>query len=253
MPVKRASMPAHRAGVAVEIPLHEPGHGEGQGRGAVQDRAGQTGRARHGEVGMDGIPDARALGVDVGEVVRHVDALGPARRRRATARWPCVERGPARSTRRRRRPRGPPGSPRGRASHSRSRSPGSRAASRVTSRTTTSVPARRAETAVTRAVDVSSSPARGRRCRREPVAGVDAERRRRLADGAGTDLQQQGPLVTDGEERMRQRSAGGGGVEARGSMAPRRRRVGHEPPRVDRRRGAVQPRSPRCSRCDRRR
>src|SRR5574341_1493647 len=65
------------------------------------------------------------------------------------------------------------------------------------------------------------------------VGRVDAEGEQLLLDGLGAERQDRRPLVTDGEHRMRRGSRRREGVVVAGVGLAERRRVGHEPARVD--------------------
>ena len=90
MPVKRRGSARTRPGSPPSVARDRARDGEGQRGGAVQDDAGSPARAGDREVGVDRVPDARALRVDVGGVGGDLDRLAatgprPAPRRSARA------------------------------------------------------------------------------------------------------------------------------------------------------------------------
>ena len=102
MPVKRAL--TRRTAQGIGVPRGEDSRdGEGEGGGAVQDDVRESGGAGDGDVGVDRVPDARALGVDVGEPggERHGQLDGARRHLESAARFGPEAQSPLPRTRRR--------------------------------------------------------------------------------------------------------------------------------------------------------
>ena len=75
-PVKRGNA-ANARDVTAELSSHDARDGQCQRRRAMEDDRRQAGRARDGGIGVNGIPDACALGVHVRDACRELHVLAP--------------------------------------------------------------------------------------------------------------------------------------------------------------------------------